>query len=87
MSPPILKNVSWTEIGLAAWLADEPAGPICSSVLEVVVPASKIMPSIRTPSTSATCMVSTPPIGIRVGMPMPSTMVFGLLTLIVWLML
>src|ERR1700722_3387512 len=87
MSPPIRKNVSWTEIGLLAWFADEPAGPICSSVLELVVPASNRRPSIRTPFTSATCMVSTPPTGMRVGMPMPSTTVLGVLTLMVWLML
>jgi hypothetical protein len=33
-SPPIRKKVSWTEIGLPAWLVDEPAGPTVSKVLE-----------------------------------------------------
>src|SRR5579859_868348 len=87
MSPPMRKNTSWIEIGLLAWLAFEPAGPTVSSALEFVVPASNSRPLIRTPSTSATCMVSTPPIGISVGIPMPSTTVFGLLTFSVWSML
>src|ERR1700722_2334979 len=87
MSPPIRKKTSWTEVGLLAWLALEPAGPIWSSVLELVVPASNSRPWSRTPSTSATCMVSTPPVGMRVGKPRPSTTVFGLLTWSVWLML
>jgi hypothetical protein len=58
-----------------------------SRALELVVPASKSSPSIRTASTSATCMVFTPPVGISVGKPMPSTTVLGLVTLSVWLML
>src|ERR1700761_3697366 len=58
-----------------------------SRALELLVPASNSRPWIRTPSTSATCMVLTPPVGMRVGMPIPMTTVFGLVTLMVWLML
>ena len=77
MSPPIRKNTSWTEIGLLAWLAVEPAVPTVSSAAELVVPASNSRPSIRTPSTSATCMVFTPLCGISVGKPRPSTTCSG----------
>src|SRR5260370_32646089 len=61
MSPPMRKNVSWTGSGLLAWLAVEPAGLMVSRALELVVPASNSRPSIRTPSTSATCMADTVP--------------------------
>ena len=41
MSPPIRKNVSWTEIGLPAWLAVEPAGgPGCCL-------GERLLPAIR----------------------------------------
>src|SRR5689334_21809056 len=86
MSPPIRKNVSCTEIGLLAWLAVDPAVPTVSRALELVVPASKSRPSIRTPSTSATCLVFTPLAGMRAGKPTPSATVFGLVTLSVRLM-
>src|SRR3984957_7091835 len=76
MSPPIRKKTSWTEVGLLAWLALEPAGRIWSSVLELVEPASNSRPWSRTPSTSETCMVSTPPVGMRVGKPRPRPTVF-----------
>ena len=87
MSPPIRKNASWTEVGSLAWLVVDPWVPTVSSALELVVPASNSRPSMRTPLTSATCMVLTPFCGIRVGKPTPSTTVSGLVTLIVWLML
>nr|BFE76940.1 hypothetical protein GCM10020092_102410 [Actinoplanes digitatis] len=66
IEPPIRKKTSWTVVGFAAWLAEEPFGPITSRFAEFVVPASKSRPAIFTPSTSATCIGVTPPSGMIV---------------------
>lgn len=76
-------KTSCTVVGLAAWSADAPWGPISSRVGELTGPASMRKPASRTPSTSATFMAVTPLSGMIVASPRPSTMVFARLTLIV----
>jgi hypothetical protein len=65
--PPIRKKTSWSVVGFAAWLADDPDWPTVSRACEFVVPASKSRPLSRTPSTSDTCIALTPLSGTSVG--------------------
>ena len=82
-APPTRKNTSCTVVGLPAWLTVEVPGPTCSSAALLVVPASNSRPAILTPSTSATVIGVTPPVGCSVGKPMPSTTVLARVMLIV----
>ena len=78
------KNTSSTLSGFVALFAVEPSVPTWSRADEVVGPASKIMPEMLTPGTSATFIVTLPLVGITVGNPSPMIFVLGLVTSIVW---
>jgi hypothetical protein len=78
------KNTSDSDVGLPAWLAVEPDGPISASTAELVVPASKSRPAILMPSTSAVLSAVMPPSGTRVARPRPSTTVSARFTFSVW---
>src|ERR1700761_5042742 len=80
VAPPMRANTSDRTVGSLAWLVLEPAGPICTSSLELVVPASKMNPPMRMPLTSAVDRIVLPPLETRVARPRPSTTVSGLLT-------
>ena len=54
VAPPMRANTSESTVGSLAWLAEEPAGPNCTScTAELVVPASNSSPPIRMPLISA----------------------------------
>jgi len=83
VASPMRANTSESTVGSLAWLAEEPAGPICMSCAELVVPASNSSPPIRMPLASAVGRIVLPPLDTRVAIPGPSTTVSGSVTLIV----
>jgi len=84
-SPPIRKCRSCTAFGSAALFALAPAGPRSTSVLELVGLASISRSSSCTPPTSAVEIAAMPFCGWRVARPMPRMIVFGWVTVSVWL--
>src|SRR5579859_2271360 len=84
-APPTRKNTSSMLSGFEALFAVDPSTPTCSRAEDWVGPASKMRPEMLTPGTPATFIVMLPAVGISVAKPRPTILVFGLVTLIVWL--
>jgi len=81
-APPMRKNTSATTSGLSGALPVGPAVPSERRLGEVTGPASMMSPVIFTPLFGVATRAGSPAWGTSVAKPRPSTIVFGLLTLI-----